>query len=327
MTEEQVRDLLARVVPEPPDSVTDPAPVVRAARRRRRVVTAVVGGAAVLAVAGVVLGVQTLREDEGPDVVGEPAQIADPYTTARCPDPTMPWEVSSVDDLDQVTAVRDCARPSDLGFPLIEGPADALVTGIPRFAEDVRGLPDADPSRCAAVDPIPLDNRLLLQLADGAVIGVRTGMCDDVEVEGRKVSGDDVQRLFIAAVRGQRDEHEYTAPDLPLPADCNTGATTPAAPATEHLVWATYCESADGSPEDLGAEALTRLDDAWRNPVTEVDLCDDPLGGSGARILARTDRGDLVTFVDTGCELSVQVFGDPPADLYVPVTVDDLVAD
>ena len=54
MTEEQLRDVLARVVPEAPDSVADPAPVVRAARARRRAQVALAGGAvAVIAIGGI----------------------------------------------------------------------------------------------------------------------------------------------------------------------------------------------------------------------------------------------------------------------------------
>ena len=66
MSEEQLRDVLARVVPDPPDSVADPRPVVRAARVRRRAqVAGAVGVMALVAVVGVVGG-RALDDDTSP---------------------------------------------------------------------------------------------------------------------------------------------------------------------------------------------------------------------------------------------------------------------
>jgi hypothetical protein len=324
MTEQQLRDILARVVPDPPDSVADPSPIVRAARRRRRVVTSAVSGVAVLAVVGTVFGVQSLREDPGPDVVNEPAQIADPYATAPCPAPSERWISTAVEDLDQVAAVRECSRPNPAGFATIEGPPDALVDDIGLFVAAVRELPEADPGRCAAIDPVPSDDKLLLQLADGTSLGLAEGSCDDVEVEGRLLVGNDVYQVLLARLRAQRDAHDYGTA-LPLPTDCNTGGAGPAHPETETLVAATYCAETDAPPEELDADAVALLNAAWKDTTTSVDLCDDPFGGSGRRVLARTDRGDLVTLTDTGCELSFQPFDAPGTDLYLPVTSEDLV--
>ena len=87
MSEEQLRDVLARVVPEAPDSVADPAPVVRAARVRRRTQVALAGGAvAVIAVAAVVGGRALTDDDSGPQIADEVSISGDPYSAASCPD-------------------------------------------------------------------------------------------------------------------------------------------------------------------------------------------------------------------------------------------------
>ncbi len=310
MTEEQVRDLLARIVPEPPDSVTDPGPVVRAARRQRRIATTVVGAVAVLAVIGTVLGVQAVRDDDGPDYVDEPAQIADPYTTAPCPDLAAPWPDGAVTDLGAVTAVRHCTRPGEQGSPTILGPTDALVVGLDAFVASVRDIPDADPARCATVSMVPVNNRVVLELSDGRQITVGSGSCDDVEVEGRVIDGNSLVQVLLTSLREQRDAHDYSttlpAPDVDW---CGThGGMSPAAPADEHLVAATWCgpnsPTKGGTVLDQGS--LDRLDAAWRAavPTDPDDLveCGDFAGGSGEHLLARTDRGDVVVLMDQGCD-------------------------
>lgn len=307
MTEEQLRDVLARVVPEAPDSVADPVPVVRAARRRRRAVNAVVAGAAVLALTGGVLGLQTLRMDEGPDVV-EPAPVPDPYSTAPCPAADQPRALDTVPGLDALTAVRYCTRPSEGGFETLVGPADALVVDLDAFTEAVRAIPDADPARCAAISVVPVANQILLELADGSQLSVATGKCDDVELEGRVVDGFSLEQALLTALRDQRDAHDYSV-SLPAPdADwCGAyGALSPAEPSSEHLVAATFCgpDSPTEGGTVLDGAVVARLDVAWRSarePDVEADMQCDELGGSGLQILARTDRGDLVELSDRGC--------------------------
>jgi hypothetical protein len=310
MTEEQMRDLLARVVPEAPDSVADPAPVVRAARRQRRLATTVVAGAAALVVLGSVLGVQALRDDDAPDFVDQPAQISDPYAALPCGADDQPWDDGALPNLDGVVAVRHCTRPSDEGFPTAVGPADALVVDLDAFAETVREIPAADPARCAAVSVAPVENQALFQFATGEVIGVRTGSCDDVEIEGRVVDGNSLLQALLAALGDQRDAYDYTT-SLPAPEVdwCGTHrGMSPAAPASEHLVAATWC--GPNSPKKggvvLDAATVARLDAAWRSaePSDPDDLidCGDFAGGSGELILARTDRGDVVTLTDQGCD-------------------------
>lgn len=330
MTEEQLRDILARVVPEPPDSVADPAPVVRAARRQRRVATTVVSGVAVLAVVGTVFGVQALRDDPGPDVVNEPAQIPDPYTTAPCPDAAQPWPDGDVVDLDLVTAVRVCPRPSG-GYPAVLAPADALVADLETFADSVRQLPEADPGRCAATDPIPSESRLLLQLDDGSSVTVPLGSCDDVQAEGRAVVGSDLDGLLFDRLRAQRDDHEYVASDVSAPAGCDILSRSPALPAGEHLVAATACTgSEDQQGVELDAAAVERLDSAWRDAEEGMcgdDVSEDPLGGSAFRVFARTDRGDIVRLADEGCRaLTFNASYGPTERYLLDIASDDLVS-
>jgi hypothetical protein len=321
MTEEQVRDLLARVVPEPPDSVADPSPVVRAARRQRRIATTVVAGAAALAVVGSVLGVQALRADDGPDVV-EPAQIADPYTTAPCPETAQPWPDGSVGDLDQVTAVRYCWRvePRDV---TIEGPADALVVGVDAFVAAAREIPDADPARCAATTPAQIDNRLLLLMADGTTVAVESGSCEDVQLEGRVVDGHELMVSMMQALRAQRDAHAYAAPGVSAPEDCGSAGQSVAQPATEHLVAATVCTGDGETAEVMGPEDLARLQESWRAAESGGTTdCDDPLA-FGHRVLARSDRGDLVDFYPRGCsDLEYEATHDPTPYLLENATED-----
>jgi hypothetical protein len=341
MTEEQLRDVLARVVPEPPDSVADPAPVVRAARRQRRIATTVVAGAAALAVAGSVLGVQALRKDDGPNFVEQPAQIADPYATAPCPAAARPWPDGAVEDLDQVTAVRECSRPSPAGFVTIEGPPDALVVDLTAFVAAVRALPEADPARCAATDPIALDDRLIMELADGALVALASGSCDDAQIEGRVLDGNDVYQVLLAQLRAQRDAHDYST-SLPAPDAGWCGARRghgPAQPSSEHLVAATWC--GPNSPKKggvvLDVATVARLDAAWRSaePTDPDDLleCGDFAGGSGELILARTDRGDVVTLNDQGCDklsfspaTSDTGLGVSSGTLSLDFAIDDLAA-
>ena len=213
MTEEQLRDILARVVPEAPDSAADPVPVVRAARARRRVQAVGVAGVAAALVVGTVVGVRAVDPDDDTQVVDQPpVSMADPYDTAPCPGLDSDWPNAAVADLDAVTAVRYCGRPLN-GFDAAAGPADALVNDVSVFTAAVRSIAPADPGRCAAVDVMPTDSRLLFLLPDGSYVGVPAGMCQDAEVEGRVLDGNDLTSALLAAVDGQRDTHQYAAED------------------------------------------------------------------------------------------------------------------
>jgi hypothetical protein len=327
MTEQQLRDVLARVVPEPPDSVADAGPVVRVARRKRQ---ARVTGATVLAtllVAGTVIGVRTLGGDETNMVADRPT-FPDPYATAVCPVADQPWDSGSVADLDQVTAVRYCARSTDAGFFLADGPPDALVDDVSGFTSAVRGLAPADPARCAAVDVIPSDSRLLLLLADGTSVGVAAGFCQDVQAEGRTLDGNDLAQAFLAQLRVQRDEHAYAAPGAGAAIDCTLdGTLNPALPGHEQLVAAVLCPAEGTAVTTLDEGRLSALATAWAaaHPQQEWnDPCPDP-EQAPPYVLARTDRGDMVRLDVGRCE-DVFFQGDNPAAWYrLDLTMDDLV--
>ena len=303
MTEQQLRDVLARVVPEPPDSIADAGPVVRVARRRRQVRLAGVGALVAVLVAGTVVGVRTLTPDRDhrTDVVEQP--IPDPFTTAACPDAEQPWEAAPLMDLGAVTAVRFCARDRE-GFDGADGPRDALVVDLGSFTATLEALPPADPARCAAVDAAPTDNRLLFQLADGSVVGVPAGYCQDAEVAGRTVDGGALLTAFLPALATQREEHPYVQPD-PEPASCifGSGDISPAQPGHDHLVAATVCGPGHSPVEPTG-ERLTELQSAWASATPGTsDGCgpDDPT----ELVFARTDRGDNVQLnVDSCGELT-----------------------
>lgn len=308
MTEQQLRDVLARVVPEPPDSVADAGPVLRVARRQRRVRVAGVGALAAVLVAGTGVGIWAatvdrdadLRvSDRGPSSDGPPTLVSNPFLTAPCPDPGQSWEVAPVTDLSQVTAVRFCARPVN-GFDPVDGPQDGLVVDLAEFTDSLATIAQADPARCAAVDVLPSDSRLLFQLRDGSTANVPAGPCQDAQVGGRTLDGDDLTTAFLAALAGQRADHDYTLGD-PEPPSCDspTGDVSPALPGQNHLVAASLCGK--GQPQALTAEQLADLDQAWASATTG-DTSSCTVGRTDMPLLfVRTDHGDNLQ-LEMGCD-------------------------
>lgn len=325
MTEEQLRDVLARVVPEAPDSVADPAPVVRAARVRRRAqVVGSAGVVALVAVAGVVGG-RALVDDPGPQVADEPAIAADPYATVPCPD---------VDALpvngpfpDEVVAVRFCGVSGN-GFPASPGAPDALVEGVGSFTGAVAALPAADPARCAAIDVIPTDSRLLLELADGSVASVSAAPCSDVTVGGRAVDATAITDEFVAALNAQRSDFTYEA-EWDSDIACDDAPTySPVRSEREAVVGGVTCTDLSGPPTALGAGSVELLDDAWSDAAPAEHPHNQRrclLDGTEPYVLVRTDRGDLVRLDESRCDyliLSSWKLGGPAYD--VPLVVGDL---
>jgi hypothetical protein len=301
MTEQQLRDVLARVVPEPPDSVADAAPVVRVARRRRQARVAGVAALAAVLVAGSVVGVRALGTDHESRAVDQP-KTSDPYTTAPCPDATQPWASAPLVDLGAVTAVRFCARDLD-GFDTADGPRDALVDDVSAFTQAIDGLGAPDPARCAALDVVPTDSRLLFQLADGTEVGVPAGFCQDAEIGGGTLDGGDLTKLFLAVLQAQRGAHEYAQPD-PEPARCAFGSSdiSPAQPGHDRLVAATECSSK--APLELTAEQVGLLQQAWDSAQREEDNGASTCSVAGDELpvlFVRTDRGDNLQ-LQIGCD-------------------------
>lgn len=302
MTEEQLRDVLARVVPDPPDSVADPAPVVRAARARRRAQVALAGGAvALVVVAGVVGGRVLTDDDTSPDVAEEPSLSADPYAAAPCPE-ALP-ESGPLPDLSEVTAIRYCAAGFN-GFPAQPGPPDALVDGIDDFAAALTAVPDADPARCAAIDVIPSDSRLAFELADGTLTFAPATMCTDVDLGDRTVDGDEVVQTFYAALDSQRHAVDYGIEPVEIGLNCQSPPTSgPAEPGRERLLAVAICpaENPDAAGGGLAAGSVDRVNGAWTkaSPLDDSEQCDkvDPTPS----MLALTDRGDIIRLEGSPC--------------------------
>jgi hypothetical protein len=302
MSEEQLRDVLARVVPEAPDSVADPAPVVRAARTRRRAQVALAGGAvALVAIAGVLGGRALVEDDPGPQVADEGSLSGDPYSAAACPE-VLPAS-GPLPDLSKVKAVRYCAAGLN-GFPATPGPPDALVYGIDDFATLIDTLPAADPARCAAVDVIPSDSRLAYELADGSMVFTPVTMCTDVTVGDRTVDGAEVGQTFFAALDSQRYVDDYALEPAEIDLNCQTPTSSgPAQPGREQLIAVAICPADD--PESLGGALASGSDDsveeAWAT-ATSLDpsvTCEkfDPTPS----LVALTDRGDVVRLEGSPC--------------------------
>ena len=329
MTEQQLRDVLARVVPEPPDSVTDAAPVGRAARRQRRARVAALGVLAAAVAGGVVLGAGLVSGDsEERNLVAEQPAISDPYSTAPCPDPVAAWEASPVTDLGAVTAVRYCSRPFN-GFPAPEGPADALVDDLPAFVSAVRALPEADPARCAAVSILPVDSRLLVQLGDGTSLGIAAGFCQDVVVEGRTLDGNAVTEVLFSALRGQRDANDYRPPTIDVDVSCAASHVSPAQPGHASIVEAGVCSDSDAALRELDEAGVAALDAAWA-AGRPAGTCDEGVPTSDPTfVLALTDLGDVVRLSVHPCGyLLFEGNGTtlPKASVKVPVSLADLEA-
>ncbi len=302
MSEDQLRDVLARVVPEAPDSVTDPAPVVRAARARRRAQVALAGGAvAVIAIGGIVGGRALVDNDSGPQVADEVPLSGDPYSAAACP-AVLPAS-GPLPDLSEVKAVRYCAAGLN-GFPATPGPPDALVHGIDDFATLIGTLPAADPARCAAVDVIPSDSRLAYELADGSMVFTPVTMCTDVTVGDRTVDGAEVGQTFYAALDSQRYVDDYTLEPGEIDLNCQTPTSSgPAQPGREQLIAVAICPADD--PESLGGALASGssdpVKDAWAaaTPLDPSVICEnfDPTPS----LVVLTDRGDVLRLEGSPC--------------------------
>ncbi len=302
MDEGQLRDVLARVVPEAPDSVADAAPVIRAARVRRRARVVLAGGAvAVVAVAGVLGGRALVDDDSSPQVVDEPSLSADPYTELPCPE-VLP-ENGPMPDLREVTAIRYCAAGLN-GFPAQPGPPDALVYGVDDFEAILSATPDADPARCAAIDIIPSDSRLAYQLADGSVAFTPVTMCTDVVVGERTVDGAELGQNFFAALDSQRYELDYSMEPLEIDLNCQTPASSgPAQPGREQLIAVAVCPADD--PESpggaLASASVEQVEDAWAEATSLDDSESCSKVDPTLSLVALTDRGDVIRLEGSPC--------------------------
>jgi hypothetical protein len=191
--------------------------------------------------------------------------------------------------------VRFCAVPFD-GFPAEPGPPDALVEGLGSFSDAVAALPAADPSRCAAVEVLPTDSRLLFELADGSLASMPTADCQDATVVDRTVDAADVTDAFLDALDAQRDEFDYTMAEPQPQPSCDEPPTLLrlAEPGRESLVAATWCPAA-GQDDRFGPDGLAVVADVWRLAVADGNRLDPCVDDAALPdIIARTDRGDVI---------------------------------
>lgn len=268
--EDRLRDVLTRVVPEPPARlVLSPTP----ARRRRRRATAV--GAALLVAAAVAVPV-VLTRDGSSDRRVEPAPAPAPYDAPPC-DTAAPAAPTTVPDPTSVVSVRLC--------PLDEhtaAPADALVSGF----EELTGAAASPGGTRTCTGSDPEHTVLDFRLADGRRVPV-------VLVECSGSSPGTVLRTFLDLLDRQRDNLIDDGRSGPPPT-CGTPTTrAPVDPTRDHLVAAVACPG----DRPLDEVRLAVLRGGWETAThvpPEVGMADS-CSMAGRRlqwIVATTSRGD-----------------------------------
>lgn len=351
MNETELRDLLHRVVPEPPSSATDPGPAARAGRRgrsRRRVAVtgAAVGVAATVAAAGVAWWPSEDRIQEAMDAWNErPAVDTTTYDVAPCPDelPALSAANRTLPDLDRVVSVRLCGdsdtfqylrEPPTAAETRWLTPADALVWSDHReaFGNAVRGLPITDRGRCATIDTIGSGTSLAIELTGAETVLVPTDYCTDLTLDGRRISAGEVAQAFLAGLDAQRDTVRYET-DATGPLTCRTRPTTaPVRPGRDPLVDAIWCPPYDSGSEatELDEESMDRLTDAWaRTPDSVPDDDDGDTRCSGTDddqpfVVLRTALDDVAWLSASPCGFSVMSDWRPGHHFEVPVDVAEL---
>lgn len=343
MSEQRLRDLLERAVPEAPEIKADVVPARAAAVQRRQVVA---GGVAVAVVAAGVVGGVSLGGDGEDEVANNiataPSGSTAPYDVPVCPArlPDVGKAPTVVPDLSQVVAIRSC--PDLVGPDLGRSPAapprpdevalladhDALVIGLDEFVAAVAALPEGIPDLCATASILQSRNSLMLVRADGSTSLLWTPTCGTVKVAGRSVEGSAVEAAFRESLDQQRDELDYTRPFAGVPCETSAGEGGPARPARETLVSA--CYSGKGDPVTLDDVQLAALRAAWADPkpvteqLNEHTENDCTEGGDGTAIFAGTDRSDVVRMYWSPCGYLVWDSWEPGGSLAIPITLEEL---
>lgn len=338
MSEEQLRDLLRRAVPEAPE--LDPTAIGALAERQRRTRRLAAGAAgAVLLVGGATLAAAGLdgdrREERGPSDVTTSYAPDDPDRTGAAPSP---YDVApcparlpeparanrAVADLDGVVAVRLCPDLNPRGEPAwaptpeqraqLED-ADALVSGLADFTADLRRISPRLPEYCAEDEGPYVAQALAFYRADGTRVLMAAPGCELVTIEQRRADGGALRGLFLAALDRQRARLTYTRPfDDEL--SCHTEPRGgPILPGRERLVAAVACDLPEGAesiplhldPVPLDRTQLGALERAWERPGEPVvrgpsgrHACVD-LDQPPSYILAATDHSDVVQLLDSPC--------------------------
>lgn len=340
MTEQRLRELLQRAVPEAPD--LDPVLIRRRAltRSRSKVWVAAASAAAVLVIA---VGPVALNELNGDDrspsmppsgLATQPtptptptaSREASPYDAPTCP-PHLPdagAAVTTMTDLSGIVSVRLCPelnpnrdarwQPSAEDLARLEN-ADALVLDVDGFLASVRALPPGLPDYCETQKGPYIRQALLFLRADGTRELLTAPGCELLSIAGRRVDVGAVWNLYEPALERQRDTLTYTRPfDDEL--TCTTSERGDnVRPGRERIVAAIACDFPPGAesipdglqPIQLDSTQLAGLDRAWSRPG--ASLVRGPNGEHkcldvqepASFVIAATDRSDVVRLNDTPC--------------------------
>lgn len=306
MSEQLLRDLLRRAVPEAPD--LDPAAIGRRAARQRRNRRSWLGASA--SVGAIVMGTLAYAGLDGD--VGTPQEprvtpsqqlsppVTQPTPSDKQDEPLAPDDVPpcpaqlpegptanhTVTDLAGVVAVRVCPDLNPRGrevLPSVEllaelEDADALVDNLADFVADLRSLPPGLPDYCSDDQDAYVGWSFAFDRRDGTRELVATQGCHLVTVEGRRVDSEVIRRLYLTALDRQRDELTYSRVfDDKLTCTSNVRGG-PIQPGRERLVAAVACDIPDGAesipmdlkPIQLDPAQLAELNRAWADPGDRI---------------------------------------------------------
>lgn len=318
---EVLRVMLRDAVPDAPVTVSRAAPLVATAERRRRrrraIGTGLLAAVVVVAVmAGPVLIGDSLRQAPAPAApAGADREGAAPERADPCPaviDPDLDVVELTSEQLATASSVRLCAGRG----PASLVPADALVSALPRFAQDVAAA-SQDPvdgaGECGPAVGV-WDERaaLVVTLADGAAVTLpAVGACGVLEIDGEAVSPLRVGSTWLEALAAQRES-------LPAPsgtrgsssaARCGAPATiAPIDPTADEILLARLCDG-DGPGQGTGLDAVdfAALDSAWGlarqrswSGVSGDRLC-GTAAGEKRHLVAVTARGEVVRLMVSTC--------------------------
>lgn len=318
MSDAELRDLLARVVPEPPAEPVTASRVREAGRRsRRRRTTVTVGAAAIAVVTAVAVPVWLANTDEPREAVSLPSKAPDaaPVAVADCPvDPnlgrirrsdTFPTEGT-------VMSARLCdvirARPAQGSYPTLRPPSDVLSGRyLGTFLSQVDDLPAADPDRCAAFDYQPSDATLQLEMGDGSTQIVRLGLCADVRLGSIDIDGLQIADVFLEIADQQRDHSpapRFAPATQPI---CDRRTATrgvPIRPDREQLQGAVFCATdGDAQPRVLDPAQIEVLQAAWEDALPGTsprqDIC--PYVLRSGMVVASDEWGDTIVMRSDAC--------------------------
>ena len=362
MSEDSLRDLLHRVVPEAP--APDPARIVQRAGDTTRNRSAMLVGAAVIlwtigigavAVAGL-FGDDRERPRPGevatsPSEAPEPGSPPSPYDVESCPAvrPDTAKASRLVTDLDGVVAVRLCPDLNPRGEPFwsptpeqlaeLED-ADALVLGLDAFATAVRRSPSALPEYCDTDQGPWISQSLLFFRADGTRMHMPAGGCELATIEGRTVHGGALGDLYLEALDRQREAADYTKPFDDKLSCISSERGGPVKPGRERLVAAVSCDlraGAESLPEDiesttqLSTTQLEALNQAWTHPGDPIvrgasgeHECVDRIEDPPSFIVTATDRSDVIRLIDSPCGFLVWHGSERHPGATFPTTVSKL---